>query len=218
MAEATDINVDELRRRARRRLIGAVVLALAAAVFVPMLLESDPKPLGEDVSVKIPPEDSAKFVNRLSDKGAKSPAVAPAAKSEPAKETAKEPAKSESAKSTAKDPGRNVDTAPADAAPAPAAPPECPPAPQRPPAEEVDLAGRAEDAGRAGQPAVSAAASFLLRRRPPLPPPSPPAAGSTAKPAAAVAAKEPAGPPANPFRCSSPPLQTTRAPMRWPTS
>ena len=29
----------------------------AAAVFVPMLLESDPKPLGEDVVVKIPPVD-----------------------------------------------------------------------------------------------------------------------------------------------------------------
>jgi hypothetical protein len=38
MAEAPDINVDELRRRARRRLIGAIVLALAAAVIVPMLL------------------------------------------------------------------------------------------------------------------------------------------------------------------------------------
>ena len=89
MAEALDINVDELRRRARRRLIGAIVLALAAAVLVPMLLESDPKPLGGDVSVRIPPEDSAKFVNRLSDKGAKTNAKESAAKSEPAKTPAK---------------------------------------------------------------------------------------------------------------------------------
>src|SRR5437899_425949 len=66
MAEPADINVDELRRRARRRLIGAIVLALGAAVIVPMLLESEPKPLGEDVSVKIPPVDDGKFVNRLS--------------------------------------------------------------------------------------------------------------------------------------------------------
>ena len=49
MAEPADINVDELRRRARRRLVGAVVLALAVAVIVPMLLESQPKPLGDDV-------------------------------------------------------------------------------------------------------------------------------------------------------------------------
>jgi len=65
MAEPADINVDELRRRARRRLIGAVVLALGAAVIVPMLLESDPKPLGDDVAVKIPPVDDGKFVNPL---------------------------------------------------------------------------------------------------------------------------------------------------------
>jgi DedD protein len=65
MAEPADINVDELRRRARRRLVGAIVLALGAAVIVPMLLESDPKPLGDDVAVKIPPVDDGKFVNQL---------------------------------------------------------------------------------------------------------------------------------------------------------
>jgi DedD protein len=58
--------VDELKRRARRRLVGAVVLALAAAVILPLLLESDPKPLGDDVSIKIPPVDSGRFVNPLS--------------------------------------------------------------------------------------------------------------------------------------------------------
>jgi DedD protein len=67
MAEPADINVDELRRRARRRLVGAVVLALAVAVIVPMLFETEQKPLGEDVSVKIPPIDENKFVNRLND-------------------------------------------------------------------------------------------------------------------------------------------------------
>jgi DedD protein len=56
-----------LRRRARRRLVGAVVLALGVAVVVPMLLETEQKPLGDDVSVKIPPVDSGKFVNRLND-------------------------------------------------------------------------------------------------------------------------------------------------------
>jgi DedD protein len=71
MAEPVDLNVDELRRRARRRLVGAVVLALGVAVLVPMLLETEQKPLGEDVSVKIPPIDDGKFVNRLNDKGAK---------------------------------------------------------------------------------------------------------------------------------------------------
>lgn len=71
MEEPADINVDELRRRARRRLVGAVVLALGVAVIVPMLLETEQKPLGEDVSVKIPPVDNGKFVNRLNDSAAK---------------------------------------------------------------------------------------------------------------------------------------------------
>ncbi|HEX8739460.1 MAG TPA: hypothetical protein VF925_04890, partial [Casimicrobiaceae bacterium] len=66
MADPADQNLDELRRRARRRLVGAVVLALVVAVVVPMLLEREPKPLGNDVSVQIPPVDSGKFVNRLS--------------------------------------------------------------------------------------------------------------------------------------------------------
>src|SRR5690349_11398915 len=60
--EIADPAVDELKRRARRRLVGAVVLALAAAVLLPMLLESDPKPLGNDVSIQIPPIDQGKFV------------------------------------------------------------------------------------------------------------------------------------------------------------
>ena len=71
----------ELKRRARRRLVGAVVLALAAAVLLPMLLESDPKPLGNDVSIQIPPVDQGKFVTSLSppDKSAETKAIAPPA-------------------------------------------------------------------------------------------------------------------------------------------
>ena len=65
IADNADLAVDELKRRARRRLVGAVVLALAAAVILPMLLEKDPKPLGDDVSVQIPPVDEGRFVNRL---------------------------------------------------------------------------------------------------------------------------------------------------------
>lgn len=71
--DASDPAVDELKRRARRRLVGAVVLALAAAVILPLLLESDPKPLGDDVSIQIPPIDSGKFVNPLSPAPAKTP-------------------------------------------------------------------------------------------------------------------------------------------------
>ncbi len=131
-SDTPDPAVDELRRKARRRLVGAVVLALAAAVLLPLLLENEPKPLGDDVSIQIPPVDTGKFVNPLSpaappdgrlegDKGSvagsqsgSAPTPPPAA-SEPPKT---EPPKTEPPKTEA--PLPNV-TPPGAKAPAPAA-------------------------------------------------------------------------------------------------
>ena len=72
IADNAELAVDELRKRARRRLVGAIVLALAAAVILPLLLEKDPKPLGDDVSVQIPPIDEGRFINRLTGRAAES--------------------------------------------------------------------------------------------------------------------------------------------------
>lgn len=47
-----------LRRRARRRLVGAIAIALTAVVVVPMLFDPDPKPLGSDVDIRIPAQES----------------------------------------------------------------------------------------------------------------------------------------------------------------
>lgn len=47
------------KKRARRRLVGAIALALAAAVGLPMLLDSEPKPLGADIAINIPSKDKA---------------------------------------------------------------------------------------------------------------------------------------------------------------
>lgn len=47
------------KKRARRRLVGAVALALAAAVGLPMLLDSEPKPLAGDIAIQIPLKDKA---------------------------------------------------------------------------------------------------------------------------------------------------------------
>lgn len=69
IADNPELIVDEMKRKARRRLVGAIVLALAAAIIVPMLLEKEPRPLGDDVSVRIPTVDEGRFVNRLTGKG-----------------------------------------------------------------------------------------------------------------------------------------------------
>jgi len=52
---------DELniRRKARRRLIGAVALTLAVVVILPMVLDSEPKPSGKDIELRIPSPDKA---------------------------------------------------------------------------------------------------------------------------------------------------------------
>jgi DedD protein len=47
------------KKRARRRLVGAVALALAAAVGLPMLLDSEPRPLSGDIAIKIPSKEKA---------------------------------------------------------------------------------------------------------------------------------------------------------------
>lgn len=47
------------KKRARRRLVGAVALALAVAVGLPMVLDSEPKPLASDIAIQIPSRDKA---------------------------------------------------------------------------------------------------------------------------------------------------------------
>jgi DedD protein len=45
------------KKRARRRLIGAVALVLAAIIGLPMILDSEPKPLADDIAIQIPSRD-----------------------------------------------------------------------------------------------------------------------------------------------------------------
>ncbi len=113
-----DLAVEELRKKARRRLVGAIVLALAAAVILPLLLEKEPKPLGDDVSVQIPPVDEGKFVNRLT--GRTSDAK-PLSKS-PAKGEAKTEPKAESKPESS--PDKSDGAAPGATSPAVAPAPE----------------------------------------------------------------------------------------------
>jgi DedD protein len=55
-AEQADPVLPE-KKRARRRLIGAVALVLAAVVGLPMLLDSEPKPVADDIAIQIPSKD-----------------------------------------------------------------------------------------------------------------------------------------------------------------
>lgn len=48
-----------MRRRARRRLVGAIAIALSAVLILPMLFDPEPRPLGPDVDIRIPAPSSA---------------------------------------------------------------------------------------------------------------------------------------------------------------
>ena len=65
-AKAADKSIDDdepldpilpEKKRARRRLVGAVALVLAMIIGLPMLLDSEPKPVPDDISIQIPSRD-----------------------------------------------------------------------------------------------------------------------------------------------------------------
>src|SRR5689334_17967822 len=49
----------QLKKRARRRLVGAIVLVSAVAVILPMVLDSEPKALNQKVDIQIPTNERA---------------------------------------------------------------------------------------------------------------------------------------------------------------
>lgn len=56
----------QLKKRARRRLVGAIVLVTAIAVILPMVLDSEPRPVSQNVDIQIPPPDSGEFKPKAS--------------------------------------------------------------------------------------------------------------------------------------------------------
>jgi DedD protein len=111
----------ELKRRGRRRLIGAITLGLLAIVFLPMIFDSEPrrdKTATQEISIQVPPKDGQPAlppptvtqtpadatpvpepkppITPVEDAKTASeavPAKTPPAKEAPAKPLAKEPAK-----------------------------------------------------------------------------------------------------------------------------
>jgi len=81
MAESQEIGA--LRRRGRRRLVGAIALVLLAVIVLPMVFDSEPRQGTPAVSVRIPNEGDASFSPKPGPKPA--PAVAAVPKPEPQK-------------------------------------------------------------------------------------------------------------------------------------
>lgn len=60
MAEPSDAQL-QLKKRARRRLVGAVAFAGLAAVVLPMVMDEEPRQQVQDVQIHIPGQDQAPF-------------------------------------------------------------------------------------------------------------------------------------------------------------
>ncbi len=66
-------DVDTLKRRGRRRLVGAVALVLLAVIVLPMVFDPEPRRSAPPVSVRIPGEDESPFTPKVPAKAAPVP-------------------------------------------------------------------------------------------------------------------------------------------------
>jgi DedD protein len=83
----------QLKKRARRRLVGAVVFASIVAVVLPIIMDHKPRPTVQDVEIRIPGQDEKAFAPKfaiapIEKPPADAPDSAPAADKAPAAATA----------------------------------------------------------------------------------------------------------------------------------
>ena len=83
MAESQEIGA--LRRRGRRRLVGAIALVLLAVIVLPMVFDAEPRQGTPAVSVRIPSEDDSAFSPKPAPKPAAASPGALSGKPEPQK-------------------------------------------------------------------------------------------------------------------------------------
>lgn len=75
MAESQDATL--LQRRARRRLVGAIALVVLVVIVLPIVLDTEPGPVGQDLVVQIPSQEAGKFNTRVLTPSTPSVAMAP---------------------------------------------------------------------------------------------------------------------------------------------
>jgi DedD protein len=61
----SDDSTIDLKKRARRRLVGAAALALLAVIVLPIVMDSEPKPSGQEIQIRIPSQDSNSLAARV---------------------------------------------------------------------------------------------------------------------------------------------------------
>lgn len=126
------------KKRARRRLIGAIALVLAAVIGLPMLLDSEPRPLADNIAIEIPSRDKPAKAEANRTATSPAPAIPPSASLDPREEMVEPeaaiPARPDSSQqpsaSTAVSPAKGVTEKPREVIKAP--PPAKDTAPEKP--------------------------------------------------------------------------------------
>jgi DedD protein len=135
----------ELKKRSRRRLVGAIALALLAIVVLPMVMDHEPRQSAQDIQVRIPSQDAGGFTSRILPA---KPMATPLPPAEPESKAEAKPETKPEAKAEAKTPeAAKPETKPAAKPPEPVKAPEKPVAKPAEPAKQPDKeAAKAEEA------------------------------------------------------------------------
>ncbi|WP_322012550.1 SPOR domain-containing protein [Paraburkholderia sp. J12] len=166
------------KQRARRRLVGAIALVVAAIVILPMVLDSHPKPVTDDIAIDIPSRPAtADEKNAARDDaddtqagvapdnpGASGLAATAAATSAPSAAPAKSAAPAQSQATASSKTSQNTQTAQASAAPKAATARPAAPSAKTPVASNQDTDSSADSsAGGSGSPAAPPGARFAVQ-------------------------------------------------------
>ncbi|NTZ10518.1 SPOR domain-containing protein [Burkholderia metallica] len=151
------------KQRARRRLVGAIALVVAAVIVLPMVLDSHPKPVTDDIAIDIPNRPAHQAVaprdDDVSDVQAGVAHDEPPA-SDTAVAAAPPPAPKDAAKPVAKP---DTTTTASVTPPKPVAPAAKPAAPKPAPATVANAGAASPDSGDASSPASPAGARFAVQ-------------------------------------------------------
>ncbi|WP_176015420.1 SPOR domain-containing protein [Burkholderia sp. BCC0398] len=149
------------KQRARRRLVGAIALVVAAVIVLPMVLDSHPKPVTDDIAIDIPNRPAHQSVVPRDDDV--SDVQAGVAHDEPpASDTAVAAAPAPAPKDAAKPVAKPEPTATASVTPPKPAAPK-PAAPKPAPATVANDGAASPDSGDASSPASPAGARFAVQ-------------------------------------------------------
>lgn len=115
-SEASIDEQTELKKRARRRLVGASALVLLAAVVLPMVMDHEPRPVNQDIQVRIPSQDggNAGFASKILPAKPAATPLPPVAASEPTPPEAKSESPAPASAKTAEKPAEKSVEKPAE--------------------------------------------------------------------------------------------------------